>query len=69
MPIYTFFPSRADGASNAFRAVELGGDDAARAFARRVLTEHRSAVEVTIWAGEREVGCIVRASRVLEPAE
>jgi type IV pilus biogenesis protein CpaD/CtpE len=60
MPIYTFYPRRADGGSSAFDAMELRDDDQARAFADRVLAAHASAVEVAIWAGEREVGHVSR---------
>ena len=69
MSIYTFYPRRADGASNAFEAVELAGDDQARAFAQRVLAQHASAVEVSVWAGEREVCQVGRLAATLEPAE
>ena len=62
MSIYTFYPRKADGASSAFDAMELRNDAQARAFARRVLDQHASAVEVSIWAGEREVGRVTRAA-------
>lgn len=69
MSIYTFYPRRADGASSAFQAVELAGDDQARAFAQRVLSQHASAVEVSVWAGEREVCSVARPADILQAAE
>ena len=69
MSIYTFYPRRADGASNAFDAVELASDEQARAFASRVLAQHASAVEVAVWAGEREVCRVTRFADALEAAE
>jgi hypothetical protein len=68
MSIYTFYPHRADGASNAFDAADLVGDAQAYDFARRVLSKHASAVEVVIWLGEREVGRVCRAAE-LQAAE
>ena len=62
MSIYTFYPRRADGAANAFDAVELADDEVARTFALKVLAQHASAVEVAIWLGDREVGRIVRSA-------
>jgi hypothetical protein len=58
---YTFYPCRADGSSMAFDAAEFSHDDEARAFAKRVLERHDSAIEVEIWAGERRLGRIARA--------
>ena len=66
MSIYTFYPRRADGASNAFDAADLAGDEQARAFAERVLRRHASAVEVVIWLGERQVGRVSRTAAALE---
>jgi len=66
LALYTFYPCRPDGASIAFDAAELADDEAARAFARRVLQHHQSAVEVVVWSGERRVGAVARTGA---PAE
>lgn len=55
MPIYTFYPQMADGASLTFDAVELEDDAAAIGHCQLVLAEHRSAVEVVVWDGDRRV--------------
>ena len=60
MPLFTFYPMRADGASTVFETHELAGDDQAFSRARRVLDDHASAAEVAIWQGERKVGVLVR---------
>jgi hypothetical protein len=65
MPLFTFYPCRPDGSSIAFEALECDNDLGALETARRVLREHRSAVEVVIWHGERQVGAV---SRVADPA-
>ena len=64
MSIYTFYPRRADGAANAFEAVELAGDAEARAHAQRVLNQYVSATEVSVWNGEQEVFTLARAASV-----
>lgn len=60
MPLFTFYPCRADGSSTAFETFEEDGDTPALARAERVLSEHPSAVEVVIWQGERRVGAVSR---------
>ncbi|MEW5687182.1 MAG: hypothetical protein AB1942_19890 [Pseudomonadota bacterium] len=60
MPLFTFYPCRADGSSIAFEALECADDDGAFGAARRVLSEHRSSVEVVVWQGERRVGAVSR---------
>lgn len=60
--LFTFYPCRADGSSAAFETLECRDDQDALARARRVLDDHRSAVEVVIWQGERQVGSLGRVS-------
>jgi len=62
MPLFTFYPCRSDGSSSAFETIECSDDAEARVRARRVLDDHRSAVEVIIWQGERQVGALDRVS-------
>ena len=65
MPLFTFYPCRADGSSIAFEIFECHDDDTALQTAQQVLREHRSSVEVVVWQGERRVGAI---SQVVNPA-
>lgn len=58
MPLYTFYPARADGASTAFETYDLDDDEAALSRARRVLRDHASAAEVVVWQGDRKVGVV-----------
>ena len=60
MPLFTFYPRRADGSSTAFETFECPSDARALKRARRVLEEHRSSVEVVVWRDERRVGAVVR---------
>jgi hypothetical protein len=60
MPLFTFYPCRADGSSTAFETFDGEDDAQAIAHARQVLSEHESAVEVIIWQGERQVGAVAR---------
>lgn len=62
MPLFTFYPCRADGACPAFETVECRDDASALVRARRVLVEHESSVEVIVWQGERRVGAVQRAA-------
>jgi len=62
MPLFTFYPCRADGSSAAFETIECRDDAEALAHAPRVLDEHLSAVQVVIWQGEREVGALSRVT-------
>lgn len=62
MALFTFYPCRADGSSSAFETIDCVDDGEALLRARRVLDEHRSAVEVDIWQGERHVAELARAS-------
>lgn len=61
MPLFTFYPCRPDGLSDAFESIECCDEDGAMVRARRVLDEHLSAVEVVIWHGECRVGSLARA--------
>lgn len=65
MPLFTFYPCRADGSSIAFETFECHDDERALHTAQQVLREHRSSVEVVVWQGERRVGSI---SQVVNPA-
>lgn len=55
MPIYTFYPCRADGSSTTFEAFELDGDHAARERAAVLRAQHPSCAFVTVWRGDHEV--------------
>lgn len=68
MPIYTFYPQMADGSSLTFDAVELDDDAAAIGHCQLVLAEHRSAVEVVVWDGERRVYGTPRRRTARPPA-
>ena len=63
MPLFTFYPCRADGSSTAFETFECLDDAVALTRARRILTEHGSSVEVVVWQGERRVGAVPRVSQ------
>jgi hypothetical protein len=65
MPLFIFYPCRFDGSSTAFETFECRDDRGALIRARRVLAEHLSSVEVTVWQGERCVGAVARE---VEPA-
>lgn len=56
MPLYTFYPCRADGTSGTFLTSVLHDDTASKSRAMSVLREHPSASHVAIWCGERKVG-------------
>ena len=62
MPLFTFYPCRADGSSTAFQTLECPDDEQALLFAHRVLEEHQSSVEVVVWQGERQVGSVARTA-------
>lgn len=55
MPVYTFYPCRADGSSLTFQSLELSDDCEARSCALAVLQEHRTSDYVVAWSGERKV--------------
>jgi hypothetical protein len=55
MPIYTFYPCRADGFSTTFEAYELDGDAEALDRAELLLRQHASCDFVTVWHGDRKV--------------
>ncbi|MDZ4374187.1 MAG: hypothetical protein U1C74_22570 [Phenylobacterium sp.] len=61
MPLFTFYPCLPDGSSTVFETFEHEDDARALARAKRILTEHHSAVEVVVWQGERQVGAVARA--------
>lgn len=60
MPLFTFYPCRADGSSTAFESIECLDEAGALIRARRVLVEHPSSVEVVVWHNERRVGVVTR---------
>ena len=62
MPLFTFYPCRADGSSTTFETCECPDDNRALSIAERVLQEHQSSVEVVIWQGERRVGALARTA-------
>ena len=64
MPLFTFYPCRADGSSTAFETFECDDDTGALTRAQRVLAEHLSSVEVVVWQGERQVGVIARIAQL-----
>jgi len=55
MPLYTFYPCRADGTSTTFEVYDLVDDDAALARAKRVAQDHLSCDSVAVWCGSRRV--------------
>jgi hypothetical protein len=58
--LFTFFPRRPDGSASTFEAIGLPDEGAALARARRVLDEHPSSVEVTVWRDEDNIGAVAR---------
>ena len=62
MSLFTFYPCRPDGSSIAFEVFDCHDDDSALDTAQRVLSEHRSSIEVVVWQGERRVGAVSRAA-------
>lgn len=55
MPLYTFYPTRADGLSSSFECCELENDRDAELQALQVLDTHDSAVSVVTYCGGRKV--------------
>ena len=55
MPLFTFYPTRADGLSATFETRELESDEVATTFAARVLDRHESAACVVVYCGQRKV--------------
>jgi len=62
LPLFTFYPRRADGAAPAFETIECADDAAALIRARQVLADHRSAVEVVVWRGDGRIGAVARVA-------
>jgi len=56
MPIFAFYPTRADGASPSFDLIELGSEAEALRHGRAVCREHQSCDHVVIWEGDRLIG-------------
>lgn len=55
MPIYTFYPCKADGVSESFVSLDLVDDAEAEGRALQILDRHASATHVVVWNGERKV--------------
>lgn len=55
MQLYTFYPCKADGASDTFVSFELLDDAEAHVRALHILDQHPTAMSVVAWAGERKV--------------
>lgn len=50
MPVYSFYPQRADGGIKASIAMELEDDEAARAKAHELIgTNYQTAQEIAVW--------------------
>lgn len=56
MPIYAFYPMRADGASLTFELLEFASEPDALKHARAVGRDHESCEHVEVWDGDRMVG-------------
>jgi hypothetical protein len=67
LPLYTFYPTRHDGASPTFEAHELACDDTALNRAAEILKHHGSCDTVAVWDGDRQVG-VHQGARVLKMA-
>ena len=59
MPIYSLYPTRADGSSLSFSMVELASDDEALRQAGRLCAEHGSCDHVVVWDEDRLVGSVL----------
>jgi hypothetical protein len=55
MPLYTFYPRKAAGASETFETVDLPGDAEAFSAALLALKRYDSATDIEVWCGERHV--------------
>lgn len=55
MSMYTFHMCNADNSSGTFEAFELEADSDTYPRAGRLLTEHPSAIYVSVWEGDRPV--------------
>ncbi len=63
MPLYTFFPTQADGSSLAFQAEFLPSDGAAVLHAAAVRLDHTTCCAVEVWEGGRHVGLVLATAR------
>ncbi len=68
MPIYTFYPCKADGDATSFDAADLRSDAQARIHALRVLAQHASCSHVVVWLGDRQVLTCDRGAPPRQPA-
>jgi hypothetical protein len=55
MPLYTFYPFRADGYAATLVCEELPNDLAAMQFAGEILAAHPSAFRISVLEGDRQV--------------
>lgn len=62
MTLFTFHTFRADGAPVAMDTVDLASEQAAHAYAQRVLDAHLSAQSVSICLDDREIANVARSA-------
>lgn len=55
MPLYTFYPCKADATADTFVCFDLSDDAAAHVHALHVLDQHATSTQVVVWCGERKV--------------
>jgi len=68
MPLYTFYPTLANGLASSFETVELDGDADAAVHALRILEEHDSAASVVTYCGVRKLHTRRRMDGALQDA-
>ena len=68
MPLYVFYPLRADGSALMFEARSLVSDAEAVAHCEVLCPDHASSVGVTVWDGERLVHTYRRPAPAVRPA-
>ncbi|MDB5447426.1 MAG: hypothetical protein JWQ97_2743 [Phenylobacterium sp.] len=69
VPIYSLYPTRADGSSLSFSMVEFTSDDQALRQARKLCAEHGSCDHVVVWEEDRLVGSIDKPTPASEPPQ
>ena len=68
MPLYTFDCRRADGAPVCLEIHELGSDEHALLWARKLLNEHQSCSTIEVLDGDQFVGAAERGGDHTEPS-
>lgn len=68
MPIYTFYPYRADGSGLTFEAIELASDSEASSRACNLLRDHQSADCVEVWRDDEIVAAVRRDHQAVPAA-